>query len=138
MSRRTVRVNELLREQISELLLREVKDPRVSKGLVTITEVQASPDLRHATVYVSHLGEESERAGVLKGLEHSAHFLHRELMHRLAMRNVPELVFKFDPSIERGARLASLINQVSGRLASDSPETDGPNDAGPAAADNPE
>jgi len=125
MTRRTVRVNELLREQISELLLREVKDPRVSKGLVTITEVQVSPDLRHATVYVSHLGEESERAGVLKGLEHSAHFLHRELTHRLAMRNVPELVFKFDPSIERGARLASLINEVSGTLSNEGSQVAG-------------
>ncbi|MGH2634235.1 MAG: 30S ribosome-binding factor RbfA [Tepidiformaceae bacterium] len=128
MSRRTVRVNELLREQISELLLREVKDPRVSKGLVTITEVQVSPDLRHATVYVSHLGEESERAGLLKGLENSAPFLHRELMHRLAMRNVPTLVFKFDPSIERGARLAELIHQVSGTHAGDGTEPSG--DAG--------
>lgn len=119
MSRRTVRVNELLREQISELLLREVKDPRVSKGLVTITEVQVSPDLRHATIYVSHLGDEAERTEALKGLENAAPFLHRELMHRLAMRNVPSLVFRFDPSIERGARLAELIHEVSGSRPGD-------------------
>ena len=105
MSRRTVRVNELLREEISELLLREVKDPRVGQGLVTITEVEVSPDLRHATVYVSHLGEEAERAGVLKGLEHSAHFLHRELMHRLAMRNVPELASNSTPRSNAGRAL---------------------------------
>ncbi|MEP7216706.1 MAG: 30S ribosome-binding factor RbfA [Anaerolineaceae bacterium] len=113
MSMRTARVNELLREELSELIQREVKDPRVSRGLVSITEVQVSPDLRRAVVYVSHLGNEAERAGVLKGLESSAHFMHRELMHRLKMRNVPELVFRFDPSIERGARLASLINKVT-------------------------
>jgi ribosome-binding factor A len=117
MTRRTVRVNELLREEISTLLQREVKDPRVSQGLVSITEVQVSPDLRHAVVYVSHLGNEVERKEVMQGLERSAHFLHRELMHRLTMRNVPELVFRFDPSIERGARRSSLINQVSGDQA---------------------
>lgn len=112
MSMRTARVNELLRAEISELLLREVKDPRVSRGMVTITEVQVSSDLRHAVVYVSHLGTEAERKEALEGLKNSAHFLHRELVHRLSLRNVPELVFKFDPSIERGARLAELINQV--------------------------
>lgn len=112
MSMRTTRVNELLRAEISELLLREVKDPRVSRGMVTITEVQVTPDLRHAVVYVSHLGTGAERKEALEGLKNSAHFLHRELVHRLSLRNVPELVFKFDPSIERGARLAELINQV--------------------------
>lgn len=112
MSMRTTRVNELLRAEISELLLREVKDPRVSRGMVTITEVQVTPDLRHAVVYVSHLGTEAARKEALEGLKNSAHFLHRELVHRLSLRNVPELVFKFDPSIERGARLAELINQV--------------------------
>ncbi|HQW51809.1 MAG TPA: 30S ribosome-binding factor RbfA [Tepidiformaceae bacterium] len=109
---RTTRVNELLRAEISELILREVKDPRVSRGMVTITEVQVSPDLRRAVVYVSHMGTETERRDALEGLQRSAPFLHRELVHRLSMRNVPELVFKFDPSIERGARLAELINQV--------------------------
>ncbi len=113
MSRRTSRVNDLLREELSALLLRGLKDPRVAHGLVTITEVQVSPDLRHAIVYVSHLGDESERDEVLAGLQHSAPYLHRELVHRLALRSVPELVFRFDPSIERGARLAELIHQVS-------------------------
>jgi ribosome-binding factor A len=119
MTMRTERVNELLRAELSELIQREVKDPRVGRGLLSLTEVQVSPDLRHATVYVSHLGTDEERRDALLGLQHSAHFLHRELMHRLSMRNVPEFVFKFDPSIERGARLASLINQVSSTRPSD-------------------
>ena len=113
MSRRPARVNELLRAEISELILREVKDPRVSEGLITITEIRVSPDLRHATVFVSHMGSEEEREHALAGLQHAAPFLHRELMHRLKMRNVPDLVFRFDPSIERGARLADLIRKVS-------------------------
>jgi ribosome-binding factor A len=113
MSLRTARVNELLRAEISDLLLREVKDPRVTEGLVTITEIRVSPDLRHATVFVSHMGTDEERKHALEGLQHAAPFLHRELMHRLKMRNVPELAFRFDPSIERGARLSDLIRKVS-------------------------
>lgn len=112
---RTSQVNELLREELSELLRREVKDPRVDHGLLSITEVQTSPDLRHATVYVSHLGDPGDRAELLEGLEHAAPFLHRELVHRLKMKIVPEIHFRYDPSIERGAHLASLIQQVSGQ-----------------------
>jgi ribosome-binding factor A len=112
MTRRTDRVNELIREELSLLLLRNVKDPRVNQGLVTITEVQVSPDLRNATVFVSHLGADDERPGVLAGLANAAPYLHRELEHRLKMRHAPLLTFIFDPSIERGARLASLITRV--------------------------
>ena len=111
---RTSQVNGLLREELSELLLREVKDPRVGHGLVSITEVQTSPDMRHATVFVSHLGDPAERDDVIAGLQHAAPFLHRELVHRLKMKIVPEFHFRFDPSIERGAHLTSLIQQVSG------------------------
>lgn len=113
MSRRTNRVNDLLQEELADLILREVKDPRVSAGLLSITEVIVSPDLRHATVYVSHLGTEAERADALQGLAQAAHFLHHELLRRLKMRHVPELSFRFDPSIERGARLARLIDEVA-------------------------
>jgi ribosome-binding factor A len=122
MSIRTARVNELLRAEISELILREVKDPRVTEGLVTITEIRVSQDLRHATVFVSHLGTDEERAHALEGLQHAAPFLHRELMHRLKMRNVPELVFRFDPSIERGARLSDLIRKVSSEYREQPPK----------------
>jgi len=113
MSRRTERVNELLREEISALIALGLKDPRMGTGLVTVTEVQVSPDLRNATVFVSHLGDEEERADVLVALNHAAHHLHTELLRRLAMRRVPALRFRFDPSIERGARLTRLINRVS-------------------------
>lgn len=112
MTRRTDRVNELLRTTLSELFLRDVKDPRVSHELLSITEVDVSPDLRRATVYVSHMGTEQERSDALEGLARAAHFLQRELGLRLKLRNVPDLTFRFDPSIERGARLASLINQA--------------------------
>src|SRR5688572_29576038 len=112
MSWRTSQVNELLREELSELLLREVKDPRVDHGLVSITEVQTSPDLRHATVFISHLGDPDDREEVIAGLQHAAPFLHREMLHRLKMKIVPDFQFRYDPSIERGARLSALIQQV--------------------------
>lgn len=115
MTRRTSRVNDLLREELSDLIQREVKDPRIGQGLTTIIEVEVSPDLRHATVFVSHLGDDAERDEVIRGLQRAAHFLQTELMHRLDMRRVPEFTFRFDPSIERGARLASLIHEVSPR-----------------------
>ena len=114
MTRRTLRVNELIREELSGLLQRGLKDPRLAQGMTTITEVLVSPDLRNATVFVSHIGgAQREKDEVLRALGNSAHYLHNELRHRLAMRNVPELHFRFDPSIERGARLAALINEVA-------------------------
>ena len=121
MTRRQDRINELLREEISALIAREVKDPRVQQGMTSVTEVQVSPDLRHATVFVSHLGADEEREAVLQGLQKAAHFLHSELVRRRDLRSVPLLVFRFDPSIERGARLASLINTVSRERGEDLP-----------------
>ena len=116
MSRRTNRVNDLLQEELASLILRDVKDPRVSQGLLSITEVVVSPDMHHAIVFVSHLGSAAEREEALHGLSQASHFLHRELMHRLKMRNVPELTFRFDPSIERGARLGALITEAVGHV----------------------
>ena len=111
MSRRTDRVNDLLRSELSKHL-REVKDPRVDDGLVTITKVVASPDLRHAMVYVSHLGADSAAADLIAGLNHAAPFLRELMKPGLAMKHVPALRFAFDPSIERGARLASIIEAL--------------------------
>jgi ribosome-binding factor A len=122
-SRRTERVNDLLREELSALIQGELKDPRLTQGLTSITEVQVSPDLRHATVYVSYLGESADREEALRALARAAPFLHRELARRLAMRHVPEFLFRFDPSIERGARLANLIHQVESEHGPGSPAT---------------
>jgi ribosome-binding factor A len=113
MSRRTDRVNDLLRQELSALIQRELKDPRLGSGLTTVTEVDVSPDLKRATVYVSHLGDEGERENVLRALASASHFLQSELTKRLSLRHVPEFFFRFDPSIERGARLAELIQRVS-------------------------
>ncbi|MEX0683429.1 MAG: 30S ribosome-binding factor RbfA [Dehalococcoidia bacterium] len=121
---RTSQVNELLREELSELLQREVKDPRVDHGLVSITEVQTSPDLRHATVFISHLGDPGDRDEIVAGLQNAAPFLHREMVRRLKMKIVPEFHFRYDPSIERGAYLSSLIQQVAEEQEHATPEPD--------------
>ncbi len=127
MTRRTNRVNELLREEISELVQREIKDPRLGDGLISVTEVVVSPDLRHATVFISQLGGNPDHTEVLTALQHAAHFMHGELVRRLALRRVPDLAFRYDISLERGARMAALINTVSvdssGTVSLDSPGT---------------
>ena len=110
MTRRTERINDLLREEISDLLRREVKDPRVS-GLVTITEVDISPDLRRAKVFVSVMGTDDEKASTLQALAAGARFLQRALGRRLTIRRTPELAFFPDDSLERGARIMALLQQ---------------------------
>jgi ribosome-binding factor A len=111
MTRRTERINDLLREEISDLLRRGVKDPRVG-GLVSITDVSVSPDLRRAKVYVSVLGTDEEKASTLRALGAAAHFVRRELRKRLTIRRTPELDFIPDDSLERGAHILDLLEQV--------------------------
>ncbi|MXW24974.1 MAG: 30S ribosome-binding factor RbfA [Dehalococcoidia bacterium] len=113
MSRRTSRVSELLREEISDLVQRDLKDPRLEGALLSITEVEVSADFRVAAVFVSHLGTVEEREDALAGLQSASSWLERELRRRLRMRRTPSLTFQFDPSIERGARLASTIAELA-------------------------
>ena len=112
MSRRTKRLNELIRAEISELLQRQVKDPRLA-GFVTVTEVSITPDLRHAKVFVSVMGSDEEKAEALRGLLAASGFIRRELKERLTLRRIPDLSFERDDSIEHGAHLLQMIKQVS-------------------------
>ena len=111
MTRRTERINDLLREEISELLRRGMKDPRIS-GLVTITEVDVSPDLRQAKVFVSVMGSDEEKASTFQALDAAAHFVQRQLGKRLTIRRTPELTFLPDDSLERGARILTLLREA--------------------------
>ena len=112
MTRRTERVNDLLREEISELIRRELKDPRVSH-LTTVTEVVTSSDLRHAKVFISIMGTEGEKQSTLNGLVAATGFFRRNLAARLTIRRVPQLEFRRDDSIERGSHLLDLIKRAS-------------------------
>ena len=111
-TRRRERVGELIREELSDLIRREVKDPRLS-GLISVTEVVTSPDLRHARVFVSIMGTEEEKQQVEKGLAAAKGFLRKGLGERLTLRYTPDLIFQRDESIERGSRLLQLIEEVA-------------------------
>ena len=112
MSRRIERVNALLREEISRVLATELRDPRIS-SIVSVTRVDAAADLHSARVFVSVLGDESEKKQTLEALSSAAGFIHRSMRRSLALRATPSLEFVLDDSIERGAELLQLIERVS-------------------------
>jgi ribosome-binding factor A len=110
MTERMRRVNEALREVISQGL-GELKDPRI--GFVTVTQVRSSPDLRHATVFVSVLGSERKRERALAGLQSSRGILQAHVNRELHLKRTPQLVFEYDRTIERAARLTKLIDDLA-------------------------
>ena len=112
MTHRIEQVNNLIRQEISELLQHQVKDPRLG-SFVTITEVSTSPDLKYAKIFVSHIGSEEERQETLSVLAAASGFLRNELARHLRLRRIPELSFQWDNSIERGIHLVELIDRVS-------------------------
>jgi ribosome-binding factor A len=105
------RVNESLREVLSEGI-GELKDPRI--GFVTVTGVEASPDLRHARVFVSVLGAERKREASLAGLAAAHGVLQARIARELRMKRTPQLAFEYDPSVERGVRMTQLIDELAG------------------------
>lgn len=108
---RSQRLAQLLREEISRLLQREVKDARI--GLVTVTGVEVTPDLKHATVYVEVSGDDDERKQeTLEGLESAAGFMRTRLGRELRIRRAPELRFELDRTQERARRIHELLSQV--------------------------
>jgi ribosome-binding factor A len=103
------RINDELQRELSDLI-RNLKDPRV-QGLISVTQVEATPDLRYATAYISVL-EKERSAEVLKGLRSAAGYLRRELGSRMQLRYTPELIFEEDHSIEKGARIFEILSQL--------------------------
>jgi ribosome-binding factor A len=110
-NRRTERLNEQLRREISDILRRDVRDPRV--GLPTVTRVEVSPDLWMARVFVRIGGTDAERASALEGLEAAAAFVRRDLSGRIKVRRVPELRFELDRTLEHASRIEELLREVS-------------------------
>ncbi len=108
MSRRIDRVNELLRSEISHLIARQIKDPRVA-GVISVTEVIASNDLRSARVYISVMAPQADRQSALEGIRSAASFLRRELRERVNLRHTPHMTFHLDDSIEEGDRVLRLM-----------------------------
>jgi ribosome-binding factor A len=105
------RVDEAVRSVLSEAITKDLKDPRV--GFVTVTGVKTSPDLRHARVYVSVLGDEQTREATLQGLASAHGFLQGRLASELSLKHTPALAFEYDDSVDRGMRINQLLQEGS-------------------------
>lgn len=122
-NRRIERLNEQLRREISDILRREVRDPRI--GIPTITRVEVTPDLWVARVFVRCTGTPAERDATLAGLEGAAAFIRREL-RGLRVRRVPELRFEGDQTLEHASRIEELLREVAPPPEGDAAEGDEP------------
>jgi ribosome-binding factor A len=109
-SQRAQRVADQIQRELAQLLRDEVKDPRV--GMITLTDVEVTPDHRHARVFFTLLGEPAQIEETARALQHAAGFLRSQLAHRFEMRTVPQLQFVHDPSVERGMQLSQLIDSA--------------------------
>ncbi len=107
---RSRRLAELLKEEISDIILREVKDPRI--GFVSLTDVEVSGDLRHAKVFVSVIGSEQERKDTMDGLKQATGFIRKLVGERITVYHTPEILFRYDNSIEHGIHINELIKEV--------------------------
>jgi ribosome-binding factor A len=124
-SRRMERFDELLRQEIARLIAEEVRDPRV--GFTTVMQARVSPDLRHARVYVSVLGDHEEKEAAVEALQRASGFLRGRLGAIVEMKYLPELKFELDRSLERASRIEEILDRVR------PPEEpiDGPSEEGP-------
>lgn len=107
---RSRRIAEQIQRELAELIRLEIKDPRV--GMVTLTDVEVSPDHKHASVFFTALANQEQVADMTAGLQHAAGFLRTQLARNLTLRAVPDLRFIHDASVERGAHLSKLIDDA--------------------------
>ncbi|WP_409275711.1 30S ribosome-binding factor RbfA [Neobacillus sp. SCS-31] len=110
MSHRANRVGEQMKKELTDIIGRKIKDPRI--GFVTVTDVQVTGDLQQATVYISVLGDEEQRENTLKGLAKAKGFIRSEIGSRIRLRKTPEIVFEFDESIDYGNRIETLLTKI--------------------------
>ncbi|MHC0037159.1 30S ribosome-binding factor RbfA [Pseudoneobacillus sp. C159] len=110
MSLRANRVSEQMKKELSDIIGRKIKDPRI--GFVTVTDVQVTGDLQQAKVYISVLGDEEQRENTLKGLAKATGFIRTEVGQRIRLRKTPEIIFEFDESIDYGNRIENLLHQI--------------------------
>jgi len=118
MTQRTDRIDQLLRQEIGEILSREIQDPRI--GFVTVTDVETAPDLSTARVWVSVIGQPDERELTMKALQRAMPFVRHELGSRVRLRRIPELHLRTDDSAQRGTRVLQLLHELE---AGEAPDT---------------
>jgi len=109
-NKRAVRVGELLKEEISQIVLREMKDPRI--GFVSVTDVEVSGDLRHAKVFISVYGSDQEKKETLEGLQQAQGFVRKLVGERIKIHHTPEIIFRYDDSIENGVHISEIIKDL--------------------------
>ncbi|MCM3569058.1 30S ribosome-binding factor RbfA [Neobacillus mesonae] len=110
MSHRPNRVGEQMKKELSDIIGRKIKDPRI--GFVTVTDVQVTGDLQQAKVFISVLGDDEQKENTLKGLAKAKGFIRSEIGHRIRLRKTPEIIFEFDESIDYGNRIETLIHEL--------------------------
>jgi ribosome-binding factor A len=111
MFKRSEKVAEAIHEMVSELLVKGLKDPRI--GFVTITGVKVTDDLHLATVYFTVIGSDAEKTATEHGLNSARGFIRKELGKTLRMRYVPDLLFRYDASVEYGARIETILKEIT-------------------------
>ncbi len=108
--RRTARVADLVKQEVSQIIQHEMKDPRV--GFVTVTSVEVSIDLRHARIYFSVLGSQADLEASLEGLERARGYIRTQLGRRIKLRHVPELLFRYDESFDYAQRISNVMKGI--------------------------
>lgn len=111
MSHRPGRLAEAIKKEISDILMNEIKDPRI--GFVTITLVEVTPDLRYARVFASVMGSEEQRKATAEVLDRAKGYIRSEIGKRIRLKYTPEIIIKLDNSIERGTKIIKLIEEVN-------------------------
>ncbi|MEH2362048.1 30S ribosome-binding factor RbfA [Nostoc sp.] len=112
-NRRVSRVAELIKREVSQMLLNGIKDDRVGTGMVSVTDVDVSGDLQHAKIYVSIYGTDEAKVETMAGLKSATGYVRSELGARVRLRRTPEVIFVEDRSIERGNKVLALLNQLN-------------------------
>lgn len=107
--KRSARIGDLIKEEVADIIMHKLKDPRL--GFITVTDARISDDLKHAKIYISVL-ESAKKDETLKILTSSAGFIRSELAKRVKIKFIPQLVFKFDESIEYGAKIDKMLNEI--------------------------
>lgn len=110
MSTRTEKLRQLLKEEVSDILRREIKDPRL--GFFTVIDAEITSDLQHAKIFVSILGTEEERRQSMEVLKHAQHFVRQEFGKRVRMKTLPDIQFRLDDTVDRGVRILELLEEI--------------------------
>lgn len=131
-SRRVERVASLIKREVSQMLISDIKDDRVGAGMVSVTEVEVSGDLQHAKIFVSIYGTDEARGETMAGLQAATPFVRSELGQRMRLRRTPEVIFREDRAVERGTQVLSLLNRLNAER--EQRQEDDPPESAPEAA----